>query len=329
LLNFRIQPWSKSGLVLDASNITEWLCSMDNPLHQNAEISALLGKSILTAPSSVQLGWDGVAVERRTSLPKELPELSIHQHFLLLWDTDVAVGETERRSGTFVPYKKLPNTITTCPPGIRPRYRSSTEHKVVVCAISQEFLDEVERELDKRPSDPLHRLYGAEDPSLRNLILLLAKEAEAGGPCGKVYAESLATALATRLLFASRSLPPPRSSTVSSLPRRILRRVLDRMEVELDSDLTLKLLAAESGYSRNHFCRMFRAATGKSPHHYLLDLRLKKAESLLVNRELSLIDIAFACGFSSHAHFSSAFRSRFGLSPTAYRRGLERSFSDV
>jgi AraC family transcriptional regulator len=293
---------------------------MDSPPVQSAAISELLVHSILTAPSSVRLGWDGVAVERRITPPKEIHELSINQHFLLLFETDVAAGETERKPGTFVPYKKLPNTITTFPPGIRPGYRPSTEHKMVACAISQEFLGQVETELDKRPSGPIHQLYGAEDFILRDLLLLLAKEAEAGGTSGKLYAESLSTALATRLLFAGRSLQQPRGAAVSPLPRRIVRRVLDHMEAELDSDLTLSLLAAESGYSRTHFYRMFKAATGKTPHRYLLELRLKRAESLLENRSLSLIDIAFACGFASHAHFSTVFRSRYGLSPSAYRR---------
>jgi AraC family transcriptional regulator len=94
------------------------------------------------------------------------------------------------------------------------------------------------------------------------------------------------------------------------------------METELDSDFTLTLMAAESGYSRTHFYRMFTAAMGQTPHRYLLQLRLKKAESLLAAGSLSLIDIALACGFSSHAHFSTAFRTRYGLSPSAYRRNL-------
>jgi len=158
------------------------------------------------------------------------------------------------------------------------------------------------------------------NPVLRDLMVLLEKEAEAGGPSGKVYAESLSTALATRLLFAARSLRQPRDNTSSPLPRRVLRRVFDRMEAEFDSDLTLTQLAAESGYSRTHFLRMFRGATGQSPHRYLLELRLKKAASMLASRSLSLMDIALACGFSSHAHFSTAFRSRFGLSPSAFRR---------
>ena len=105
---------------------------MDCPLYQSAEISALLNSSTLTSPSSVPLGWDGVAVERHIIGRGEKPELSINQHFLILWDTHIAVGESERSPGKFVPYKKLPHTITTCPPGIRPAIRSATEHEVLV-----------------------------------------------------------------------------------------------------------------------------------------------------------------------------------------------------
>jgi AraC family transcriptional regulator len=287
---------------------------------QSAEIRAVLVESTLAGPSSVPLGWHGIAVERRIIPLGEIPELPIHQHFLLLWDSNAARGERQHRPGQFVPYWKLPNTISTLPPGVRSAYRHATENKVVVCAMPQQFLDGVEEELDHRPSGTIHGLYGTDDPTLRDLILLLAKEADAGGPTGKVYAESLSTALATRLLFAGRSLQQPGEAAMSPLPRRILRRVLDRMEAQFDSDLTLTLLAGESGYSRTHFLRMFRRATGQSPHRYLLDLRLRKAESMLASHSESLVDIALACGFSSHAHFSTAFRSRYGLSPAAYRR---------
>jgi len=143
---------------------------------------------------------------------------------------------------------------------------------------------------------------------------LLAREAEARGPGGKVYAESLSTAPATRLLYSARSLQQPKGGTSVPLPRRIL----DRMEAELDSDLTLTQLAAESGYSRTHFFRMFRGSTGQSPHRYLLELRLRKAESMLA---LPFFDRhCFGLRLSSHAHLSTAFRSRYGWSPHAYRR---------
>jgi AraC family transcriptional regulator len=299
--------------------------AMDGPQSRSADITELLGTSTLIGRSSVELGWDGLAIERRIIQPGEKSELPIHQHFLLLWDNHVAVGESERKPGTFAPYKKLPNTITTCPPGVRPATRSATDHRVVVCAISQPFLDGVEAELDARSIGTLHQLYGTDDPVLRDLMLLLVKEAEAGGPSGRVYSESLSTALAARLLLSARALPALAGTRTSPLPRRVLRRVLERIEADLDTDLTLSALAAECGYSRTHFSRMFTAATGQTPHRYVLERRLQRAESLLARRSLSLLEIAFACGFSSHAHFSTAFRSRYGVSPSAYRRNLENA----
>jgi AraC family transcriptional regulator len=293
---------------------------MNGSLYPGPDIGAWLGSSALTASSSVPLAWDGIAVERRVIPIRELSEQPINQHFLILWDGQVAVGESERSPGKFFPYKKLPYTISTCPPGIFPGKRTATKNEVVICAISQPFMDRVEAELDKQPSGPLHELLGADEPSLRDLMVLLVKEAEAGGPNGKMYAESVSTALATRLLFAARSLQQPRDIPRSPLPRRILLRVLDRMDAELGSDLSLTQLAAESGYSQTHFSRMFRDATGQSPHRYLQELRLKKAESMLASHARPLTDIALACGFSSHAHFSTAFRCRYGLSPSAYRR---------
>jgi len=289
---------------------------------ERPEISTFLGDSILRQPSSVELEWNNFFVERLTSLPYERPERILQHHFLILWDVHVAEGETADRSGRFSPYKRYPSTISTCHPGIRPAARSRSKHEVIVGALHPDFIRGIEEELDKRPSGTLQGLYGKDDPDLRNLLLLLLKESETGGRCGSLYAESLIVALATRLLYAARLEKSPAQTGASPLPQRHLRRVLERMQSGLNGNLDLATLAIESGYSRAQFLRMFRGATGQTPHHYLMGLRLAKAQALISNRSLSLIDIAAACGFSSHAHLTTAFRSRFGLSPSTYRRGL-------
>ena len=289
---------------------------------ERPEISAFLGGSILRQPSSVELEWNNFAVERRTCLPFEEPELVLQHHFLILWDVHVAEGETAYRGGRFSRYKKYPNTISTCHPGIRPAVRSRFKHEVIVGALCPDFIRAIEEGLDERSSGTLQGCYGTDDPDLRNLVLLLLKESETGGRCGSLYAESLVVALATRLLYTARLENPPTNCTVSPLPRRQLRCVLDRMQADLSANLNLATLAAECGYSRAHFLRSFRAATGQTPHRYLMGLRLAKAQALISNRSLPLIDIAADCGFSSHAHLTTAFRSRFGLSPSKYRRGL-------
>ena len=98
---------------------------MGGSLYQFPEIGALLGSSTLTGTSSVALGWDGIAVERHVIPIMELAEHSLNQHFLFLWNGQVALGESERSPGKFLPYKKLPYTITTCPPGIFPAKRTA------------------------------------------------------------------------------------------------------------------------------------------------------------------------------------------------------------
>jgi AraC family transcriptional regulator len=85
---------------------------------------------------------------------------------------------------------------------------------------------------------------------------------------------------------------------------------------DLVADLDLQTLAAESGYSRSHFLRMFEAATGLTPHRYLLQFRLERAQKLMSERAISLIDIAALCGFSSHAHMSRVFRQLLGVTPS-------------
>ena len=110
--------------------------------------------------------------------------------------------------------------------------------------------------------------------------------------------------------------------SLSKLPHSRLQRVMKRMENELDTDLNLKTLAEASGYSRNHFLRMFRAATGHSPHQYLLRLRVKRAQAMMKNRSMNLIDIALDCGFSSHAQLSRVFRQMTGTTPSEYRRNM-------
>src|SRR5215468_5140834 len=288
---------------------------------ESTEISTFLGHSTLRRPSSIELGWKNFAIERRTTLPCEKPGVELENHFLILWDVRVAEGEIAHRNGRFSPYKKYPNTITTRHE-FRPTIRSRSKHEVVVGALRADFVRGVEEELDKPPSGTFHELYGTDDPELRNLLRLLAKESETGGRSGTLYAESLIVALGTRLLYAARLERLPANAGVSPLPPRVLRRVLERMQADLSSNIDLKELAAESGYSRAHFLRTFRAATGQTPHRYLLELSLTKAQALIASRLMPLIDIALACGFSSHAHLTTAFQSRFGLSPSAYRRGL-------
>jgi AraC family transcriptional regulator len=204
-----------------------------------AEIALLIPDSTLSQPSSVQLGWDGLAIERRTIQPSEKPEVTLGHHFLVLWDQHVTEGESKYRRGQFTPYRKYPNTITTYLPEVRPAVRNRSKHEVIVCSMDPAFLHGVEEEMDKKPEGTVHPLFGQYDAALRELLLLLLGEAEAGGMHGRLYLDSLSTALATRLIYAGRSSQRPQISRVSSLPRRTFLQVVERMRVDAGTNLTL------------------------------------------------------------------------------------------
>jgi len=128
-------------------------------------------------------------------------------------------------------------------------------------------------------------------------------------------------AMALWLFFPGEKKKKKIARATSILPHHRLQRVLERMR-DLKGNLDLETLAIESGYSRSHFLRMFRASTGCTPHRYLLGLRLERAKELMHQKSTSLIDIAAMCGFSSHAHLSKMFRQIVGIPPSEYRRNL-------
>jgi AraC family transcriptional regulator len=65
---------------------------------------------------------------------------------------------------------------------------------------------------------------------------------------------------------------------------------------------------------------MFRAATECTPHQYFLRLRIEKAQALLKDQSLRIIDIAESRGFTSQSQFSRVFRRVIGVPPRQYRR---------
>jgi transcriptional regulator GlxA family with amidase domain len=86
-----------------------------------------------------------------------------------------------------------------------------------------------------------------------------------------------------------------------------------------DAALDLPALAAAAGLSLHHFGRVFRAATGSSPMHYLQQVRLRQARALLETTTLRVKEVAHEVGFGDPLHFSRAFRAAHGHSPRQHR----------
>ncbi|MBY6037520.1 AraC family transcriptional regulator [Fictibacillus nanhaiensis] len=104
-------------------------------------------------------------------------------------------------------------------------------------------------------------------------------------------------------------------------------RVVDYIEDHLEESLSLEKLAQISTYSPFHFQRMFKGMIGETPANYVKRLRLEKAAHLLIyDRQTSVTQIAFMCGFTSLSYFTYSFQAYFKTSPKSWREGayLER-----
>jgi len=99
-----------------------------------------------------------------------------------------------------------------------------------------------------------------------------------------------------------------------------LTRALTFAQANLDSDLSLKALAAAANRSPHYFARRFALAMAETPKKYIARLRLERAALRLLLLDDSIVHIALDCGFAHHETFCRAFRRYFGVPPKTFRR---------
>lgn len=111
-----------------------------------------------------------------------------------------------------------------------------------------------------------------------------------------------------------------------------IRDAAELLELEFDQPHSLSELAYRVAMSPFHFCRIFKRLTGRSPHQYLLEIRLLHASRSLRDGA-TVTNAAYENGFENLGHFIRMFRKRFGVSPGTYRnaapRGPSRSEGSV
>ena len=164
------------------------------------------------------------------------------------------------------------------------------------------------------------------DPVIQRLADALAATEAADHLHSGICADALRLAILTRNF--SRQAGPASSVHVvenaagrnaKSLQKWRLKRVLQYVDEHLAAKITLNDLATVAGLSRMHFAAQFRAAMGMRPHQYLLKRRIERAEDLLKQAEMSLVEIALTVGFQTQAHFTTVFKRFAGDTPHQWK----------
>jgi AraC family transcriptional regulator len=161
------------------------------------------------------------------------------------------------------------------------------------------------------------------DPQIERIGWMMQAEEQDGHPGGAIFADSLGSALAARLL-ALQALPSrrPAAAPVRALPAWQLRAVQDYIEANLDQDLRLAELAAVAGFSVSHFKQLFGQAVGMPVHRFVLARRVERARQLLGEGKLTHTEIALEAGFAHASHMARCVRQLSGHGPAQLKKLL-------
>ena len=142
------------------------------------------------------------------------------------------------------------------------------------------------------------------------------------------HGEELANAVADQMIYSS--IRTDQDTQRLSVPTRIgvrhpkLSIVIQMMEENIEEPISPSLLAKDVSMSTRQLERLFRRYLNRSPKRYYMELRLQKARNLLMQTDMSVINVALACGFASPSHFSKCYRSHYQKTP--YRERGSHAF---
>jgi AraC family transcriptional regulator len=165
--------------------------------------------------------------------------------------------------------------------------------------------------------------YQLRDPHLQHIAWALEADLQSFAPSDPLYGESLAVALASRMLQRCRAP----TGAIADVPRKgyglspgQLGRVREYVDVHLDRQVLLGELAALVGLSASHFKSLFRRSTGLPVHQYVVRRRVERARLLLLEGSDSLAEVALRAGFSDQSHLARWTRRLLGVSPSSMLR---------
>jgi AraC family transcriptional regulator len=259
------------------------------------------------ALTSEGLGWDVLFASRQREQPFEATLTETRDCLLILHRSGpvpVIVGEEGRGRVSQI---RRRGQISLIPGNSSGYLHLRAAHDTLHVYLRSDLFD------DRAGS--LYPLLGIEDTLLDQLGLALAGILVEREPGAALCVDPIARAMAARILCLVGRAPGPGSAGSVSGIR--LSRVLD-----LEADLSIAELASIGEMAARRLRASFQAFTGMTPYRYVVARRVERAKGLLMDRELSLAEIALRCGFCHQEHMTRIFREVTGVTPGKFRTCL-------
>ncbi|WP_346907475.1 GlxA family transcriptional regulator [uncultured Roseibium sp.] len=141
------------------------------------------------------------------------------------------------------------------------------------------------------------------------------------------HGEDLATQVADQMIYnAVRDAEAAQRVSWQSrhgIRNEHLIRAIQFMSENMDDPPPASVIARKLGISGRQLERLFGRYLNCSPKKYYVDLRLQKAQRLLIQTDMSVTEVAYATGFKSPTHFSRVYRAQFGILPSEQHRKMD------
>lgn len=207
-------------------------------------------------------------------------------------------------------------------------------------AVAPSIVREVVSHVDPSATDQEYRLFrvthGPSDPNVYFLQRVLVEYVLKHAQPNRLYVEELGLMILEKVVAKAYGVhfqAPRRPSHTMQTHKDLVHAAKRMMATAYAESLSLESIATALYVSPYHLCRVFRQQTGNTLHYYLNQIRLRASLEVVAEGKREVTAIAFDLGYSSHSHFTSAFRQSFGMPPSTFQRTATgaslRNFSNI
>ena len=253
---------------------------------------------------------DFFVVEReKRKRPVNMPDMHYHNYYEIYY---LISGKIRYFIGDHV-YDVYPGDVVLIPPG--------TIHKTAKSADSPTDRLLIHFKKDFVEDDELLECFNVPKipyVNVNNLIGLIEKE---NAKKDDVFAKKLVRLYTKELLaLLSRYTRDNKIEENTEEINTIIHEVTSFINENYMSELSLDFLAAKFALSKSYFSRKFKSGTGICLKDYITVVRIKNAEEMLLNTDLSVTAISGKCGFDNSCYFAAVFKKMKGMQPGKYRK---------
>lgn len=268
--------------------------------------------------TSAGLGWRHIEAHRFDRLHCIGFELPPAEHHFIAVHLLRPCHVDTRWDGRIHRARSVPGNVMVMAAGQNSAWNCSSAMDELHIFLDPGIVEEVAREIGVARVQLIDGV-GLVDPAIGEMARQLLVELENPDIGTRLFADTIARALALRLLRQHSTGGAARSAQHVEITARQLRAATEYIECHLDQYLTLERISAVLAMSPFRFARAFRKATGQSPRQYVIGRRIEQARELLRMGDCNLAEIANRVGFATQSHFTAVFRSRCGTTPKRFR----------